>query len=198
MKKGDRVALHPATDDWMRGDRYGEIVGLGKARQYRDRETGKNNTVRPFRVKLDKSGKVKRFHPEALTLVNPRKATRRTQRVSPAQLAARAKFAARAKAGKFRRRRKIGGGTRKGNPGRKAPLSGFQVAALRQGKILFLSGVAMTSNREAASNYGSVTTARHVAKQVRDVGRQLGITKVAVVTRHDAPSEIKRFLLGGA
>lgn len=25
---GDRVQLHPATDTWMRGDRYGTIVSI--------------------------------------------------------------------------------------------------------------------------------------------------------------------------
>lgn len=25
---GDRVQLHPATDRWMQGDRYGEIVSV--------------------------------------------------------------------------------------------------------------------------------------------------------------------------
>ena len=23
---GDRIELHPATDEWMRGDKYGEII----------------------------------------------------------------------------------------------------------------------------------------------------------------------------
>ena len=25
---GDRVQLHPATDSWMRGERYGEVVNV--------------------------------------------------------------------------------------------------------------------------------------------------------------------------
>lgn len=28
--KGDRVELHPATDLWMRGARYGTVVGIGR------------------------------------------------------------------------------------------------------------------------------------------------------------------------
>ena len=28
LEIGDRVQLHPATDHWMRGQRYGEVVGL--------------------------------------------------------------------------------------------------------------------------------------------------------------------------
>ena len=63
MKTGTRVALHPACDEWMQGDRYGEIVGRGRARQYRDRFTGAISVERPYRVKLD-SGRVRRFHPD--------------------------------------------------------------------------------------------------------------------------------------
>lgn len=167
---------------------------------------------------------------------------------SPAQIAARKKFAAAARSGKFRRRRR-----RAKNPGNKAAhragkcnvcgeqmlptnrpgwrhVSGpdwtkcklerierrtkrrasnpnrvsknahtrFQVAALKGEKILFLSGIALSTSREAASNYGSLDVARKIAGQVRDVGRKLGIGKVAVVTKYDTPAEIKRFLLGGA
>lgn len=38
---GDRVQLHPATSRWMRGDRYGAVVGFGS---------------KCLRVKLDRSG----------------------------------------------------------------------------------------------------------------------------------------------
>jgi hypothetical protein len=41
-KIGDRVELHPATDLWMRGERYGEITGIG---------------TKYARIKLDKSEK---------------------------------------------------------------------------------------------------------------------------------------------
>lgn len=46
--KGARVQLHPATDRWMMGDRYGEVV-----------------SCRPgaVRVRLDRSGRTVRFHP---------------------------------------------------------------------------------------------------------------------------------------
>jgi hypothetical protein len=66
LKIGTRVQLHAATDAWMQGDRYGEIVGLGKARLYYDsfNKSAEPVKVRPYRVKLDKSGKVRRFHPE--------------------------------------------------------------------------------------------------------------------------------------
>ncbi len=43
---GRRVQLHPATDRWMMGDRYGVIVKVGREYMY---------------VKLDKSGKTIRF-----------------------------------------------------------------------------------------------------------------------------------------
>lgn len=169
------------------------------------------------------------------------------RRASPAQLKARAKFAAAARAGKFRRRRKRGknpaaksaphGGKcnvcgeqmlpvnrpgwrhvsgpdwtkcklerierrqkrRAGNPTKKAP-GRFQIAALRgrNSTLLFLSGIGLSSNRSAASNFGSVQTARNIAKQVRQAGKKLGIWKVAIVTTNDSPQEINRFLLGGA
>lgn len=43
---GKRVELHPATDRWMMGDRYGEIVKIGREYVY---------------VKLDKSGRTVKF-----------------------------------------------------------------------------------------------------------------------------------------
>ena len=46
---GKRVELSPATDAWMRGDRYGEVVGV---------------TAKYVRVKLDKSGQTVRLHPD--------------------------------------------------------------------------------------------------------------------------------------
>lgn len=63
LQKGTRVQLHATTDHWMRGDRYGEIVGLGRARDYIgfNREITR---VRPYRVKLDKSGRVVRVYPD--------------------------------------------------------------------------------------------------------------------------------------
>ena len=39
---GLRVQMHPATDLWMQGDRYGEIVKVGR---------------KLYSVKLDKSGR---------------------------------------------------------------------------------------------------------------------------------------------
>ena len=67
---GARVEMHAASDAWMRGDRFGEIVGVGNRRDYRDSFTGKVNSVRPYRVKLDKSGRVVRVHPENLHILD--------------------------------------------------------------------------------------------------------------------------------
>ncbi len=46
---GDRVELHPATDRWMRGDRFGTVAKLGR---------------RYVHVKLDRSGDTRQFAPE--------------------------------------------------------------------------------------------------------------------------------------
>jgi hypothetical protein len=47
---GKRVQMHPATDQWMMGDRYGEIVGYIQASGF-------------YKVKLDKSGRIYRVSP---------------------------------------------------------------------------------------------------------------------------------------
>ena len=63
--KGQRVQLHAATDEWMQGDRYGDVLGYGRRRSYIDRNTGQETIEHPVRVKLD-SGRIRRFHPAAL------------------------------------------------------------------------------------------------------------------------------------
>ena len=50
---GKRVELHPVTDDWMRGDRFGEIVSVGRKFYY---------------IKLDKSGRTRKTHPSNVLL----------------------------------------------------------------------------------------------------------------------------------
>lgn len=45
---GKRVQLHPATDQWMRGDKYGEIVS-----ETRHSKRGELYVM----VKMDKSGR---------------------------------------------------------------------------------------------------------------------------------------------
>jgi hypothetical protein len=42
---GDRVELHPATDAWISGDRFGEVVKIGR---------------RYIHVHMDRSGRVRR------------------------------------------------------------------------------------------------------------------------------------------
>ena len=48
FKVGDRIEMHPGTDAWISGDRYGEVVF--RIRGYRQGMPG-------YRVKLDKSGR---------------------------------------------------------------------------------------------------------------------------------------------
>lgn len=57
---GKRVELHPATDAWMSGDRYGAIVKttLRTANLIDPRESALVFVT----VKLDKSGRTVRFH----------------------------------------------------------------------------------------------------------------------------------------
>lgn len=56
FRKGERVQLHPATDQWMAGDRYGTVTGGGK----------RGGAVR---VKMDRSGKSVRVCAENLLYV---------------------------------------------------------------------------------------------------------------------------------
>ena len=50
---GDRVESHPATDTWMRGDRFGFVEKIG---------------TKYVHVKMDVSGRIIRFAPENLLL----------------------------------------------------------------------------------------------------------------------------------
>lgn len=45
---GDRVEIHPAMDAWMQGDRYGEVLKVGR---------------KLFSVKMDHSGRTLRIAP---------------------------------------------------------------------------------------------------------------------------------------
>lgn len=51
VNRGDRVQAHPATDAWMRGDRYGAVESVGRKRVH---------------VRMDRSGRILRFAPENL------------------------------------------------------------------------------------------------------------------------------------
>ena len=46
---GDRVELSPATDAWMAGDRYGEVIRIG---------------LFYLHIKMDTSGKIRKVVPE--------------------------------------------------------------------------------------------------------------------------------------
>jgi hypothetical protein len=48
---GNRVQAHPATDAWMMGDRFGEIVVIGS---------------KLVHVRMDRSGRLLKFRPENL------------------------------------------------------------------------------------------------------------------------------------
>lgn len=54
VKPGDRAELHPATDAWMRGDRFGMVVDV--------LPMGRNPSERVL-IRMDVSGKLLRVHP---------------------------------------------------------------------------------------------------------------------------------------
>lgn len=174
---GDHVELHPGLDLWMRGARYGTIKKI--------------SADGIATVKMDHPGvkKLQRIPTTRLKLTTNRNPRKRGRGRSAAQKAATARMLAANRRGKRAKNPK--GAARKG-----PPLTGFQVAALRKGKILYLSGIGLSDNRGAASLFGSLKAARHVAKQVRNAGRALGISKVAVIAKFDSAAEIGRFLGG--
>lgn len=48
LEIGKRVQLHPATDRWMRGDRWGVVTKLGRKYVYMKMDTsGRNIKVTP-------------------------------------------------------------------------------------------------------------------------------------------------------
>lgn len=49
FRPGQRVEIAPHTDTWMFGDRFGEVTKVGRKLVY---------------VKLDRSGRLRRFLPE--------------------------------------------------------------------------------------------------------------------------------------
>jgi hypothetical protein len=51
FSQGDRVSMHPATDAWMMGDRYGDVVAVGR---------------KVIRVRMDRSGRLRRVEPNNL------------------------------------------------------------------------------------------------------------------------------------
>jgi hypothetical protein len=51
LRAGMRVEIHPASDAWMMGDRFGEVVKVGRSIVH---------------VRMDRSGRVRWFHPESI------------------------------------------------------------------------------------------------------------------------------------
>jgi hypothetical protein len=65
---GKRCELHPATDAWMRGDRFGTIVSVSKrSSSYLDPRDPRNG--RTFRVAMDVSGRTLRVSEGNLELL---------------------------------------------------------------------------------------------------------------------------------
>ncbi len=64
---GMRAELHPATDAWMRGDRYGDIVAVSRPRHYLDPNHPSNGET--FTILMDKSGKRLRVSARNLTRI---------------------------------------------------------------------------------------------------------------------------------
>lgn len=58
-KKMTRVQIPAYHDDWMKGDRYGELLGTFKVHwpHFPAKTVPREETVTRARVKLDKSGK---------------------------------------------------------------------------------------------------------------------------------------------
>jgi len=62
MKVGTRVEMHPATDEWMRGDRFGTVERVERTVRLA------GDPQRVF-VRMDRSGRLIRFHPDNVTEV---------------------------------------------------------------------------------------------------------------------------------
>lgn len=56
FKPGDRVELHPATDLWMRGARYGNVVRIGQKLLHVKLDM--LNRARPIRVAPTNVGRI--------------------------------------------------------------------------------------------------------------------------------------------
>ena len=56
---GQVVEIHPGTDTWMRGDRFGEVVKLGRKWVHvRFYVSGRTLQVHPIRLRLDATKRV--------------------------------------------------------------------------------------------------------------------------------------------
>lgn len=50
FKPGDRIELHPATDLWMRGARYANVLSVGRTKLHLHLDTGQVITLDPALV----------------------------------------------------------------------------------------------------------------------------------------------------
>jgi len=64
-KIGTNIEMHPATDRFMRGDRFGVIVGYSRP-HWITRDNGQREYARAYRVKLARSGRTVNVHPDNL------------------------------------------------------------------------------------------------------------------------------------
>lgn len=70
FKEGDRVQLHPATDRWMQGDQYDDVVQVS-LRMSQKIEGNKRIHKWKYKVLLDKSEDKIWFKEEDLQAVEP-------------------------------------------------------------------------------------------------------------------------------
>ena len=61
FRKGMRVQLHPATDSWMRGDRFGTVVHAPSVTKT------SHNRGKHVQVLMDRSNKTLRLRPEDIS-----------------------------------------------------------------------------------------------------------------------------------
>lgn len=66
-RDGERVELHPVTKEWVQGDRYGEIVRL--THYVADRLDPRESAWTIVTVKLDRSGRTRRFHADNVRVI---------------------------------------------------------------------------------------------------------------------------------
>lgn len=64
FEPGDRVATHPATDAFMRGLRYGTVIGRTRSHLH-------DTDLYGIRVRLDMTDHTATFHPDNLIGIDP-------------------------------------------------------------------------------------------------------------------------------
>ncbi len=53
---GQRVALHPATDTWMRGDRYGTVIKIGREMVQLRLDSSRYLGISPHNIRIIDTG----------------------------------------------------------------------------------------------------------------------------------------------